>query len=241
MPSLFTALKQYLRDAAPGGVLSPEAEPIAQYGRKVRGNVQGLLDDPAAFAKSAVLDVVPNRDESNAVLSQLMGRPYDQNMSRAYLDKMIDMGGLLGSIKALHHGSTGLIKKFDPQRLGSNTGADDAKIGFHFAESFSDADLYARMAAEKAGRDDGGVVGRYLVRSKNPLVLGIDNKGPVRGRQLERLLRDKVAAREYAERAGYDSLIYPQGTRVDSDYTLVTWTPENIRLAKKQRGGLLPE
>ena len=59
MPSLFTALKQYLRDAAPGGVLSPEAEPIAQYGRNVRGNVQGLLDDPAAFAKSAVLDVVP--------------------------------------------------------------------------------------------------------------------------------------------------------------------------------------
>ena len=148
MPSLFTALKQYLRDAAPGGVLSPEAEPIAQYGRKVRGNVQGLLDDPAAFAKSAVLDVVPNRDESNAVLSQLMGRPYDQNMSRAYLDKMIDMGGLLGSIKVFH-GSPHKFNKFDLSKIGTGEGAQAYGHGAYLAESPAVAQDYATGLSQR--------------------------------------------------------------------------------------------
>lgn len=161
MPSLFTALKQYLRDAAPGGVLSPEAEPIAQYGRKVRGNVQGLLDDPAAFAKSAVLDVVPNRDESNAVLSQLMGRPYDQNMSRAYLDKMIDMGGLLGSIKVFH-GSPHKFNKFDLSKMGTGEGRQQQAHGAFLAEQRATGERYANRLS------DDGVGNLYEARLRWP-------------------------------------------------------------------------
>jgi|LauGreSuBDMM15SN_2_FD.fasta_scaffold22393_1 hypothetical protein len=129
--------------------------------------------------------------------------------------------------KPVFHGSAQPLDRFDNAMLGSNTGADDALIGHHFAGDRSDADLYATMAAEKlqkAQTGDGygatGNIGEYLIRSKNPLVVD-DFDSP---------LLDKIEAFNYAKQNKNDSIIFPYGTSVDSAYTQVVFDPENIRL-----------
>jgi hypothetical protein len=129
--------------------------------------------------------------------------------------------------KPVFHGSAQPLDRFDNAMLGSNTGADDALIGHHFAGDRSDADLYATMAAEKfqkAQTGDGygatGNIGEYLIRSKNPLIVD-DFESP---------LLDKIEAFNYAKQNKNDSIIFPYGTSVDSAYTQVVFDPENIRL-----------
>jgi len=128
--------------------------------------------------------------------------------------------------KQVFHGSAKPFESFDSSLLGSNTGAADATIGHHFAGSKADADLYATMAAEKLQKEltgDGygasGYIGEYFTRSKNPLIVD-DFNSP---------LLDKFLAYEQAIKNKNDSIVFPYGTNVDSDYTKIIFDPANIR------------
>lgn len=132
----------------------------------------------------------------------------------------------------LYHGSLTDIDKFDLKRLGSNTGAKDAEIGVHFAGDIADADLYSSMAAAKAGAER-GVIGSYRVGAKNPLV--VDESGNAPKSLIKKMIEDKMFARDYARAHGFDSIVYPRGTNVDSGNTVIVFDPEIIQRTGRVR------
>jgi hypothetical protein len=81
-------------------------------------------------------------------------------MNRAYLDKMIDMSGLLGSIK-VYHGSPHKFSKFDLSKIGTGEGAQAYGHGAYVAESPGVAQDYAESLSKRLPerlRMDGQVV-----------------------------------------------------------------------------------
>lgn len=132
-----------------------------------------------------------------------------------------------GSPNEVYHGSATLVKEFDDAKLGRNTGSKDARIGHHFAGSKADADFYAAMAAEKSGIETTGKVGRYDLSMKNPLVIADD--GNVPADMLDLFSDNKLAAYEYAVANGFDGLVYPQGSLVDSGYTAIPFSSAQIK------------
>jgi len=121
--------------------------------------------------------------------------------------------------KEVYHGSGKEFDTFDMNKIQSNTKANDASIGWHFSDNKSDASFYADMAARNLGLEKGHV-GKWAVNMKNPLVVGIDAAdGNVPADLIEKLLNDKLFAKEYAIKHGHDGIIYPYGTSVDSAWT----------------------
>lgn len=137
----------------------------------------------------------------------------------------------------MYHGAGEHFTVFDRYRLGENTGAKDAKIGFHFSDNPSDADFYADKAAERLGNDS-GVVGKYHLSIKNPLIIGggHDNSNG----QTEKFLLSKIAANQYAEKHGHDAIIYPHGNDYDSGYTAIVFNPNQIKSATGNNGDFNP-
>jgi hypothetical protein len=134
-----------------------------------------------------------------------------------------------GSPSKLYHGTAKEFDRFDRNLLGSNTSANDASVGFHFSDNVADADLYATMAAEKHGLPR-GVVGAYDVDMKRPLVVGIDpSDGNAPEDLIQEFLENKIAAARYAKENGFDGLIYPYGTNVDSGYTAIAFDADQIK------------
>jgi hypothetical protein len=143
--------------------------------------------------------------------------------------------------KTLYHGSAEPFESFDPKLLGTNTKSSDAEIGFHFSDNKSDASLYADMAKRQQLRRDepwlsesdvqfeSGVVRPFNLDIKNPLVIGGDEFEGNAGKFTQQFLDDKLAARKYADENGYDGIIYPQGTNVDSGYTVIAFEPSQIK------------
>ena len=137
----------------------------------------------------------------------------------------------------MYHGAGEHFTVFDRYRLGENTGAKDAKIGFHFSDNPSDADFYADKAAERLGNDS-GVVGKYHLSIKNPLIIGggHDNSNG----QTEKFLLSKISANQYAEKHGHDAIIYPHGNDYDSGYTAIVFNPNQIKSATDNNGHFDP-
>lgn len=145
-----------------------------------------------------------------------------------------------GKPLVVYHGSADEFTTFDKSRLGSNTGYGDALAGFHFAESRADADFYATMSAQKRGVQDGGVIRPFFLAIKNPLVVGVDETSGNAKERTQEFLDDKIAAREFAIDNGYDGIIYPHGTNVDSGYTAIAFEPEQIKSAIGNNGKFDP-
>ena len=139
----------------------------------------------------------------------------------------------------MYHGAGEHFKVFDRSRLGENTGADDAGIGFHFSDNVADAGFYADKAAERLGKDR-GVVGKYHLSIKNPLIVGMDESHGNAGHRTQKFLDDKIAAKRYADAHGHDAIIYPHGTNVDSGYTAVVFHPHQIKSATDNNGDFNP-
>ena len=135
-----------------------------------------------------------------------------------------------GSPEFVYHGTGEPFDAFSKSYLGSNTGYGDAEIGFHFADNIADADFYASKAAERLGKDR-GIVEKYRLDLKKPMVVS-----PFESNVPEELVQDfldnKIAAKEYAIANGFDGIIYPHGTNVDSGYTAVAFEPEQIHKVK---------
>ena len=63
---------------------------------------------------------------------------------------------------------------------------------------------------------------------KNPLVVGTNEVEGNAGKLTQQFLDNKWAARRYADANGFDGLIYPHGTNVDSGYTAIAFDPTQI-------------
>lgn len=140
----------------------------------------------------------------------------------------------------VYHGSATNFNEFDSARLGANTGYGDALVGFHFAESEADADFYANMATNADGDPVAGVVRKFYLSLKNPLVVGVDKSDGNAGERTQEFLDDKVAAKQYAVANGHDGIIYLYGTNVDSGYTAIAFSPTQIKSATGNSGAFDP-
>lgn len=116
---------------------------LRQYGAGVKQRLGLLADDPAEFARGALLDVVPNYQEAQAAQARLMGGQVDPQQYGRYVDKMRDISGLLASIK-VYHGSPHKFDKFDLSKIGTGEGAQAYGHGAYFAESADVARGYAK-------------------------------------------------------------------------------------------------
>lgn len=158
--SLLAAFKQYVGDALPGGSLTPELAPVRQYAAGVKQRAGQLVADPAGFARSAALDVLPNEAEANAARAKLMGGSLDPQAYQSYMGKLQDMGNFLGSIR-VYHGSPHKFDKFDLSKMGTGEGAQAYGHGAYVAESPGVAQDYAESLSKRLPerlRMDGQVV-----------------------------------------------------------------------------------
>lgn len=146
--SLLAALKQYVGDALPGGSLTPEFAPVRQYAAGVKQRAGQLVADPAGFARSAALDVLPNEAEANAARAKLMGGSLDPQAYQSYMGKLQDMGNFLGSIR-VYHGSPHKFDKFDLSKMGTGEGAQAYGHGAYVAESPAVAQDYATGLSQR--------------------------------------------------------------------------------------------
>lgn len=214
-----TGFDQLAAGPAASAFKTLEKSLISKYGK----NYYWSMPESELAAFSAAEDAARAEKASAAAARKLAAK--DGGTSNS-----INKGFKFSLPDELFHGSHARIDKFDPLLLGSNTGANDASIGFHFARDRADADFYAGMAARNMGLQS-GYVGRYRVESKNPLVISpFDDDGTLRGKLREELLSDKLKAKSFAEKNGYDSIVYPHGTNVDSAYTAISFDPSKIRL-----------
>lgn len=115
---------------------------LRDYGSGVKQRFGLLADNPAEFTRQALLDVVPNRDEALAAQARLMGGQVDPQAYQSYMNKMQDIGGLLGSIR-VYHGSPHKFDKFDLSKIGTGEGAQAYGHGAYVAESPGVAKQYA--------------------------------------------------------------------------------------------------
>lgn len=115
---------------------------LRDYGSGVKKRFGLLADNPAEFTRQALLDVVPNRDEALAAQARLMGGQVDPQAYQSYMNKMQDIGGLLGSIR-VYHGSPHKFDKFDLSKIGTGEGAQAYGHGAYMAESPGVAKQYA--------------------------------------------------------------------------------------------------
>jgi len=195
------------------GVVSPNRNALAEFG-------MGLLS-PVAYKGAQKAGGLLYKAETNALAN--LAKP--STMVNAKQRGVIEWPG---SPSVLYHGSAKPFDRFDPNKLGANTGADDASVGFHFADNAADADLYASMAARAQGLESGHI-GRFDVSMKRPLVVSpFPEDGNIPEHMIEGFLNNKISAADFAKANGYDGLIYPHGTNVDSGYTAIAFTPDQI-------------
>jgi hypothetical protein len=197
---------QKMQDA---GLVSSSRNPVAEFLASVAIPAAAMRAGPAMFAAE-------QRMAQNA-------------MAPRTLDPQAGAIAWPGSPSKLYHGTAKEFDRFDRNLLGSNTSANDASVGFHFSDNVADADLYATMAAEKHGLPR-GFVGAYDVDMKRPLVVGIDpSDGNAPEKLIQEFLENKIAAARYAKENGFDGLIYPYGTNVDSGYTAIAFDADQIK------------
>lgn len=147
LSDLVTGRKETLGDALLGRRSGSLVDLLRQYGSGVKHRLGLLADDPAEFARGALLDVVPNDAEAQAAQNRLMGGEVDPQAYRNYIGKMQDLGGLLASIR-VYHGSPHKFDKFDLSKIGTGEGAQAYGHGLYMAESPEVAKEYARRLAE---------------------------------------------------------------------------------------------
>lgn len=233
--SLLAALKQYVGDALPGGSLSPELAPVRQYAAGVKQRAGQLVADPAGFARSAALDVLPNEAEANAARAKLMGGSLDPQAYQSYMGKLQDMGNFLGSIR-VYHGSPHKFDKFDLSKIGTGEGAQMYGHGGYVAEAPDVAQNYIprdakfennvmRMykQAERAGDYDAmAVYERYLLHDTPSAVEQYVKEAASGGGDARKLQQANEAAKRLWERqqAGYlyeANLRWPDAAREAAD------------------------
>ncbi len=122
---------------------------LRQYGSGVKQRLGLLADDPAEFARGALLDIVPNYQEAQAAQNRLMGGEVDPQAYRNYIGKMQDLGGMLASIR-VYHGSPHKFDKFDLSKVGTGEGNQVYGHGGYFAESPKVAEQYANDLSMRA-------------------------------------------------------------------------------------------
>ena len=120
---------------------------LRDYGSGVKKRFGLLADNPAEFTRQALLDVVPNRDEALAAQARLMGGQVDPQAYQSYMNKMQDIGGLLGSIR-VYHGSPHKFDKFDLSKIGTGEGAQAYGHGLYTAESRNVAEQYKNVLSD---------------------------------------------------------------------------------------------
>ncbi len=233
--SLLAALKQYVGDALPGGSLTPELAPVRQYAAGVKQRAGQLVADPAGFARSAALDVLPNEAEANAARAKLMGGSLDPQAYQSYMGKLQDMGNFLGSIR-VYHGSPHKFDKFDLSKIGTGEGAQMYGHGGYVAEAPDVAQNYIprdakfennvmRMykQAERAGDYDAmAVYERYLLHDTPSAVEQYVKEAASGGGDARKLQQANEAAKRLWERqqAGYlyeANLRWPDAAREAAD------------------------
>ena len=233
--SLLAALKQYVGDALPGGSLTPELAPVRQYAAGVKQRAGQLVADPAGFARSAALDVLPNEAEANAARAKLMGGSLDPQAYQSYMGKLQDMGNFLGSIR-VYHGSPHKFDKFDLSKMGTGEGAQAYGHGGYVAEAPDVAQNYIprdakfennvmRMykQAERAGDYDAmAVYERYLLHDTPSAVEQYVKEAASGGGDARKLQQANEAAKRLWERqqAGYlyeADLRWPDAAREAAD------------------------
>ena len=233
--SLLAALKQYVGDALPGGSLTPELAPVRQYAAGVKQRAGQLVADPAGFARSAALDVLPNEAEANAARAKLMGGSLDPQAYQSYMGKLQDMGNFLGSIR-VYHGSPHKFDKFDLSKMGTGEGAQAYGHGGYVAEAPDVAQNYIprdakfennvmRMykQAERAGDYDAmAVYERYLLHDTPSAVEQYVKEAASGGGDARKLQQANEAAKRLWERqqAGYlyeANLRWPDAAREAAD------------------------
>ena len=120
---------------------------LRDYGSGVKKRFGLLADNPAEFTRQALLDVVPNRDEALAAQARLMGGQVDPQAYQSYMNKMQNIGGLLGSIR-VYHGSPHKFDKFDLSKIGTGEGAQAYGHGLYTAESRGVAEQYKNALSD---------------------------------------------------------------------------------------------
>lgn len=133
---------------------------LRDYGSGVKKRFGLLADNPAEFTRQALLDVVPNRDEALAAQARLMGGQVDPQAYQSYMNKMQNIGGLLGSIR-VYHGSPHKFDKFDLSKIGTGEGAQMYGHGAYLAESPRVAKEYADSLSPLEILHNGRAVGVF--------------------------------------------------------------------------------
>jgi hypothetical protein len=189
----------------------------------VVGDVAGLLGDAAMYAAKP-----EERTMGNFAMTALGALPFVPSVAgaanRAGLTKGFSSKGLLD--RDLYHGSNQIIDRLNPNKYGSNTGADDAMQAFWAAGHEADANRYAELAVDKFGGAE--TMHRLRAQAKNPLVIGVEGDSTVRGKLLEKLLTNKEAAFAYARKYGHDAVVWPIGNANDSDFTVAVLDPKSV-------------
>lgn len=142
LSDLVTGRQETFGDALLGRRSGSLVDLLRQYGSGVKHRLGLLADDPAEFARGALLDIVPNDAEAQAARNRLMGGEVDPQAYRNYVGKMQDLGGLLASIR-VYHGSPHKFDKFDLSKMGTGEGAQAYGHGAYVAESPEVAKQYA--------------------------------------------------------------------------------------------------
>jgi len=194
---------------------------------RVLGETAGMASPTALFAKAPQVASALNQAGRN------LGAP-GGTMTRGMAGRQRGAINYPGAPKYLYHGSAEPFDVFDSRKLGSNTRADDALVGHHFAESRADADFYAMMAARNAEKRGSlnqewpeGWIGRFDLEMKKPLI--VSESSGLQKHIVEKMLQDKRFAADFAQRNGFDGIVYPQGTNVDAGYTAISFDPAKIK------------
>ena len=167
---------------------------LRDYGSGVKQRFGLLADNPAEFTRQALLDVVPNRDEALAAQARLMGGQVDPQAYQSYMNKMQDIGGLLGSIR-VYHGSPHKFDKFDLSKIGAGEGNQTFGNGLYFAENPAVAEGYARDLAMRAPTQSAKEIRAEIKRVKAE-----EPAGWLRYEQLRQLQADLKSIRSGATR-----------------------------------------
>jgi len=150
MASLWEALKQYVSDVAPGGVLSPETPRLGSlldYGKQKAQYIGGLLDPNSQVSQ----DVGSWHKKTQLGLADLLAGKETPAADYGY-GQMMNMAGVAPIGMTAWHGSPHKFDKFSLDKIGTGEGAQAYGHGLYLAEAPEVAQAYANKLTTVNGQ-----------------------------------------------------------------------------------------
>jgi len=192
MASLWEALKQYVSDVAPGGVLSPETPRLGSlldYGKQKAQYIGGLLDPNSQVSQ----DVGSWHKKTQLGLADLLAGKETPAADYGY-GQMMNMAGVAPLGLTAWHGSPHKFDKFSLDKIGTGEGAQAYGHGLYLAQEPAVATGY------KMSNSHG--VGKYAIDGKDALNAAYQDRSLAPAVKYLQDYGDTKLAKQYAAEFG---------------------------------------